>query len=63
MRFIAFITDSQQTRKILEHIGESTIRPLPLTKPNVSAAAEVALEQIDYLPSVDSYVIDPIYPD
>lgn len=31
MRLTAFITDFRQTSRILEHIGEQTIRPPPLT--------------------------------
>jgi len=62
MRLIAFITDFRQTSRILEHIGEQTIRPPPLTAktspPGLSRA-----EAVDYIPDVDAYVQDPIYPD
>ncbi len=62
MRLIAFITDFRQTSRILEHIGEQTIRPPPLaakiSPPNLSRA-----EAVDYMPDVDAYVQDPIYPD
>jgi hypothetical protein len=39
MRLIAFITDFRQTSKILEHIGEQTIRPRPLTAKTFPARA------------------------
>ena len=62
MRIIAFVTDFRQVNKILEHTGEQTIRPPPLTAktspPGVSRA-----EAVDYIPDVDAYVQDPIYPD
>ena len=62
MRLIAFVTDYRQVSRILEHIGEQTIRPPPLTAktspPNLSRA-----EAVDDIPDVDAYVQDPIYPD
>jgi len=62
MRLIAFITDFRQIRRILEHIGEQTLRPPPLTAqtspPGLSRA-----EAVDFIPDLDAYVQDPIYPD
>ena len=62
MRIIAFVTDFRQISRILEHIGEQTIRPPPLmaktSPPGLSRA-----EAVDYIPDVDAYVQDPIYPD
>jgi len=62
MRIIAFVTDFRQVSRILEHIGEQTIRLPPLTAktspPRLSQA-----EAVDYIPDVDAYVQDPIYPD
>jgi len=62
MRLIAFITDFRQTSRILEHIGEQTIRPPPLTA-KTSPAGLSWPEAVDYIPDVDAYVQDPIYPD
>ena len=62
MRLIAFITDFRQTSRILEHIGEQTIRPPPLTT-KTSPAGLSRPEAVDYIPDVDAYVQDPIYPD
>ena len=62
MRFIAFIVNTESTRKILEHIGESTIRPPPLKKPTAALQAPDEFDYVDYIPPVESYV-DPIYPD
>ncbi len=62
MRIIAFITDFRQTSRILEHMGEQTIRPPPLV-PNLSPPDLSRVEAVDYVPDVDAYVQDPIYPD
>jgi len=62
MRLIACITDFRQTSRILEHIGEQTIRPPPLTTKTSPAGLSQA-EAVDYIPDVDLYVQDPIYPD
>ena len=62
MRIIAFITDFRQTNRILEHMGEQTIRPPPLV-PNLSPPDLSRVEAVDYVPDVDAYVQDPIYPD
>lgn len=62
MRLIAFVTDYRQVSRILEHIGERTIRPPPLTQ-NTSPSALSRAEAVDYIPDVDLYVQDPIYPD
>jgi len=62
MRLIAFITDFRQTSRILEHIGEQTIRPPPLTTKTPPPGLSQA-EAVDYIPDVDLYVQDPIYPD
>ena len=62
MRIIAFVTDFHQVRKILEHIGEQTIRPPPLTA-KTSPPGLSRTEAFDYIPDVDLYVQDPIYPD
>ena len=61
MRIIAFVTDFRQVSRILEHIGERTIRPPPLTQ-NTSPAGLSRAEAVDYIPDVDVYVQDPIYP-
>jgi len=62
MRIIAFVTGFRQISRILEHVGEQTIRPPPLTAktspPTLSRA-----EAVDYIPDLDAYVQDPIYPD
>ena len=63
MRFIAFIIRTDETNKILEYIGQTTIRPPPLTKPDIAHEIHGEGKSIDYIPPVDSYVIDPIYPD
>jgi hypothetical protein len=62
MRIIAFITDFRQTSRILEHMGEQTIRPPPLTA-KTSPPGLSRVEAVDYIPDVDAYVQDPIYPD
>lgn len=62
MRLIAFVTDFHQVRKILEHIGEPTIRPPPLA-PNIPPPDLSRAEAVDYIPDVEVYVQDPIYPD
>ncbi len=62
MHIIAFVTDFRQVNKILEHIGERTIRPPPLT-PNISLPDLSHTEVVDYIPDVDAYVQDPIVPD
>jgi hypothetical protein len=62
MRLIAFITDFRQTSRILEHIGEQTIRPPPLAA-KTSPPGRSRTEAVDYIPDVDLYVQDPIYPD
>ena len=62
MRLIAFIADFRQVSRILEQIGEQTLRPPPLTvitSPSWLSRAEV----VDYIPDVDAYVQNPIYPD
>jgi hypothetical protein len=55
MRIIAFVTDLRQVGRILEHIGEQTIRPPPLTaktsRPWLSRA-----EPVDTIPDLDAYV-------
>ena len=63
MRFIAFVIRTDETNKILEHIGETTIRPPPLTRPDIVHGIHGESVSIDYIPPVDAYVIDPIYPD
>jgi hypothetical protein len=62
MRIIAFVTDFRQVSRILEHIGEQTIRPPPLTAKTSPPALSQA-EAVDYIPDLDAYVQDPIYPD
>ena len=62
MRLIAFVTDFHQVRKILEHIGEPTLRPPPLA-PNIPPPELSRAEAVDYIPDMDLYVQDPIYPD
>ncbi len=62
MRIIAFVTDFHQVNKILEHIGEQTIRPPPLD-PHLPPPRLPHVEVVDEMPSVDVYVQDPIYPD
>jgi hypothetical protein len=62
MRIIAFVTDFRQISRILEHIGEQTIRPPPLTA-KTSPPGLSRPEAVDYIPDVDAYVQDPIYPD
>ena len=42
--------------------GEQTIRPPPLTA-QISPPALSQAEAVDYIPDVDLYVQDPIYPD
>ncbi len=46
----------------VEHIGERTIRPPPL-EPKISPPDLSRAEVVDYIPDVDAYVQDPIYPD
>ena len=62
MRIIACVTDFRQIRRIVEHIGERTMRPPPLTAktspPSLSRA-----EVVDCVPGVDACVQDPICPD
>jgi len=62
MRIIAFVTDFRQVSRILEHIGEQTIRPPPLAL-KISPPGLSRLQAVDYIPDVDLYVQDPIYPD
>jgi len=62
MRIITFVTDFHQVNRILEHIGERTIRPPPLA-PSISPPHLSHAEAVDYIPDVDAYVQDPIYPD
>ncbi len=62
MRFIAFIVNTQETEKILEHIGEATIRPPPLKKPDLALQAHDEFDYVDYIPPVESCV-DTIYQD
>ena len=63
MCFFAFIIRTDETNKILEYIGETTIRPPPLTKPYIAHEIHKQGKSIDYIPPVESYFIDPIYPD
>ena len=62
MRLIAFITDFRQTSRVLEHIGEQTIRPPPLTA-KTSPPGLFRPEFVDYIPDMNVYGQDPIYPD
>jgi hypothetical protein len=62
MRIIAFVTDFHQVQRILEHTAERAIRPPPLTA-NTSPPGLSRTEAVDYIPDVDAYVQDPIYPD
>ncbi len=62
IRIMAFVTDFRQVRKILEHIGERTLRPPPLTA-KTSPPGLSRVEAVDTIPDVDAYVQDPIYPD
>jgi len=62
MRIIAFVTDFRQVCRILEHIGEQTIRPPPL-RAKTSPPGLSRPEAVDTIPDVDAYVQDPIYPD
>jgi len=62
MRLIAFVTDFHQVQKILEHIGEQTIRPPPL-EPKISTHDLSQVEPVDDIPDLDVYVQDPICPD
>ena len=43
-------------------MGEQTIRPPPLV-PNLSPPDLSRVEAVEYIPDVDAYVQDPIYPD
>ena len=52
----------RQTNRILEHIGEQTIWPPPL-EPKISPRDLSRAEAVEYIPDVDAYVQDPIYPD
>ncbi len=61
--FFITVSNAESTQKILEHIDESTIRPPPLRKPTIALKPNKNSEFIDYIPPVDSYVIDTIYPD
>jgi hypothetical protein len=62
MRLIAFVTDFHQVQKILEHIGEQTIRPPPL-EPKIPTHDLSQVEPVDDIPDLDVYVQGPIYPD
>ena len=62
MRIIAFVTDFRQVSRILEPIGEQTIRPPPLTAKTSPPALSQA-EAVDYIPDLDAYVQVPICPD
>ena len=62
MRLISFVTDFRQISRILEHTGARTIRPPPLTA-STSLPGLSRADSVDYLPDVDAYVQDPIYPD
>ncbi len=46
MRFLAFIINTQETKKILEHIGGPTIRPPSLKKPDMVLQV---LDEFDYI--------------
>jgi len=67
MRIIAFITDFRQISRILEHIGEQTIRPPPLTAntslPGFSRVEAAHYIPDDYIPDVEAYIQDPMDPD
>ncbi len=60
MRVIAFVSDFQETEKILKHIGEETVRPLPLN-PKPTETRPPDSEFGDYIPPVEVYVQDPEY--
>ena len=62
MRIIAFVADFHQVHRILEHIGERTIRPPPLTG-NISPPDLSHAEAVEYILDVDAYAQDPICPD
>jgi hypothetical protein len=62
MRIIAFVTDFRQVSRILEHIGERTIRS-PTLMAKTSPPGLPWAQAVDYIPDVDAYVQDPIYPD
>jgi hypothetical protein len=49
MRIIAFVMDFRQVSRILEHIGEQTIRPPPLTAKTSPPGLSQA-EAVDYIP-------------
>jgi hypothetical protein len=61
MRVIAFITDFRHTSRILEPIGEQTIRPPPL-KAKTSPPAPSPAEAVDNIPDVDALRTGPDIP-
>lgn len=58
MKIIAFITDYQEVKKILKHIGEETQRAPPLPKATVS---NLEFDFGDYIPPDDVYFHDEEY--
>ena len=55
MKIIAFITDTQEVKKILKHIGQETERAPPLPTATVS---NLEFDFGDYIPSDDVYFHD-----
>ena len=58
MRVIAFIENEDVIKKILKHLGIWDIK----RKPSPVANAPPIISDSDYIPSVDDYVIDSVYP-
>ena len=60
MKINSFITDADETRKILKHIGEETTRSPPL-KPLFSTAGDHGSYFADYIPTGDEYIRNAEY--
>ena len=56
MRIIAFITNYQEVKKILKHIGEETQRPPPLA--SISPSDDPNDYYEDYMPPDEVYFAD-----
>ena len=56
---MAFITKYHETKKILKHIGEETIRPPPLKPSKPTNKTDMDAFSGDFIPSVDDYIRDP----
>ena len=68
MRVISVIEDQAIIKKILQHLGLWEIRARPPPKTNTCLTAEdlpakaLTISDDQQMPSIDDYLIDPVYP-